>query len=80
MTESAPAPAPFVIRARGVRKSYGDVEAVAGVDVAVRRGEVFAMLGPTAPARRAIGAAVLTAWLVGTFIVALRRFRFVDDP
>jgi ABC-2 type transport system permease protein len=27
----------------------------------------------------ALGAFVLTAWLVGSFIVALRRFRFVDD-
>jgi ABC-2 type transport system permease protein len=27
----------------------------------------------------ATGAFVLTAWLVGAFVVALRRFRFVDD-
>ena len=35
-----------VIDVRGLRKSYGDVEAVAGVDVHVDRGEVFALLGP----------------------------------
>jgi ABC-2 type transport system ATP-binding protein len=35
-----------VIEVRGLRKSYGDVEAVAGVDVHVDRGEVFALLGP----------------------------------
>jgi ABC-2 type transport system ATP-binding protein len=30
----------------GLRKSYGDVEAVAGVDLTVDVGEVFALLGP----------------------------------
>ena len=31
---------------RGLRKSYGDVEAVRGIDLAVPQGEVFALLGP----------------------------------
>ncbi|MCD6020572.1 MAG: transporter related protein, partial [Actinomycetia bacterium] len=35
-----------VIEVRGLRRSYGDVEAVAGVDLHVERGEVFALLGP----------------------------------
>jgi ABC-2 type transport system ATP-binding protein len=35
-----------VIDVRELRKSYGDVEAVAGVDLHVDRGEVFALLGP----------------------------------
>jgi ABC-2 type transport system ATP-binding protein len=35
-----------VIEIEGLRKSYGDVEAVAGIDVHVDRGEVFALLGP----------------------------------
>jgi ABC-2 type transport system ATP-binding protein len=35
-----------VIRVAGLRKAYGDVEAVRGVDLAVQRGEVFAFLGP----------------------------------
>ena len=30
----------------GLRKSYGDLEAVAGIDLAVDVGEVFALLGP----------------------------------
>ena len=35
-----------VIETRGLRKRYGDVEAVRGVDLRVERGEVFALLGP----------------------------------
>jgi ABC-2 type transport system ATP-binding protein len=34
------------IDVQGLRKSYGDVEAVRGVDLSVDRGEVFALLGP----------------------------------
>jgi len=35
-----------MIRARGLRKSFGDFEAVKGIDVEVRRGEAFGFLGP----------------------------------
>ncbi|MBA3727656.1 MAG: ABC transporter ATP-binding protein [Actinobacteria bacterium] len=34
------------IEIRGLRKSYGDVEAVRGIDLSVSEGEVFALLGP----------------------------------
>jgi ABC-2 type transport system ATP-binding protein len=34
------------IRVRGLRKSYGGVAAVDGVDLDIRQGEVFALLGP----------------------------------
>jgi ABC-2 type transport system ATP-binding protein len=35
-----------VITVSALRKAYGDVEAVRGIDLEVRRGEVFAFLGP----------------------------------
>jgi len=35
-----------VIDVAGLRKTYGDVEAVKGIDLHVDRGEVFALLGP----------------------------------
>ena len=38
-------PAP-VIHASGLRKAYGDVEAVRGIDLEVSEGEIFAFLGP----------------------------------
>jgi ABC-2 type transport system ATP-binding protein len=34
------------IRVRGLRKRYGDHEAVGGIDLHVDRGEIFALLGP----------------------------------
>jgi ABC-2 type transport system ATP-binding protein len=37
---------PAVIEVRGLRKSYDGVQAVAGIDLKVRAGEVFAFLGP----------------------------------
>ena len=37
---------PVLISARGLRKSYGDFEAVRGIDVEVRKGEAFGFLGP----------------------------------
>jgi ABC-2 type transport system ATP-binding protein len=35
-----------VIAIRGLRKRYGDHEAVRGIDLTIRRGEIFAFLGP----------------------------------
>jgi putative spermidine/putrescine transport system ATP-binding protein len=44
-------PAPGIgvpaVRLRGVRRSYGQLEAVAGVDLEVAEGEFFTMLGPS---------------------------------
>ena len=34
------------IRVRGLRKTYGEAVAVAGIDLDVHRGECFALLGP----------------------------------
>ena len=34
------------VRVRGLRMRYGDVEAVRGIDLDVRRGEILALLGP----------------------------------
>jgi len=34
------------IRVRGLRRSYGDLQAVRGIDLDVERGQVFALLGP----------------------------------
>jgi ABC-2 type transport system ATP-binding protein len=44
MTTPAPAPPPLQIRS--LRKAYGDVVAVNGLDLEVRSGECFGLLGP----------------------------------
>jgi ABC-2 type transport system ATP-binding protein len=36
----------LVIKATGLKKYYGSVAAVAGIDLAIRRGEIFGLLGP----------------------------------
>jgi ABC-2 type transport system ATP-binding protein len=36
----------IAVRAVALRKLYGDVAALAGVDISIRHGEVFALLGP----------------------------------
>jgi ABC-2 type transport system ATP-binding protein len=42
----APQGAEPVVRVRGLQKRYGDHEAVGGIDLEIRRGEIFAFLGP----------------------------------
>ena len=37
---------PPAVRLRGIRKSFGPVEAVRGIDLAIAPGEVVAFLGP----------------------------------
>ena len=46
MRQGVSAEAGLTVVVRGLRKSYGGVEAVRGVDLSVRRGEIFALLGP----------------------------------
>ncbi len=38
-------PGPAAIQVQGLRKTYGEVAALQGVDLEVRRGEIFALLG-----------------------------------
>jgi ABC-type multidrug transport system ATPase subunit len=35
-----------IVDVRGLTKSYGQVRAVAGLDLRIGRGEIFALLGP----------------------------------
>ena len=46
MTEPSPGAAP-AIRLAGVRKAFGEVHAVRGLDLDIADGEFFAMLGPS---------------------------------
>jgi putative spermidine/putrescine transport system ATP-binding protein len=44
---AAESPAPAAVRLEGVRKLYGDVVAVAGIDLDIPAGEFFSLLGPS---------------------------------
>ncbi|GAB2459257.1 amino acid ABC transporter ATP-binding protein [Xylanimonas ulmi] len=46
MSEASPSGGPL-LRARGVRKAFGDHEVLRGVDLEVRRGQVVALIGPS---------------------------------
>src|SRR6476661_6060574 len=41
-----PSSAPLAVSARGLVKTFGDNRAVDGIDLDVRRGEIFGVLGP----------------------------------
>jgi ribose transport system ATP-binding protein len=43
--QATPSPAPIVLAARGIRKSFGGVEVLHGVDFILRRGEVHGIVG-----------------------------------
>ncbi len=45
LTPGAPPNTALAIEVRDLRVSYGDFDAVRGIDLDVRRGEVFALLG-----------------------------------
>ncbi len=45
-SKSGSAQSDYVIRISGVHKRYGKVEALRGIDLAVPRGELFALIGP----------------------------------
>jgi putative spermidine/putrescine transport system ATP-binding protein len=47
MTGRAPAAGAPAIRLTGLRKSFGAIEAVAGIDMEIADGEFFSMLGPS---------------------------------
>ena len=59
------------IEARGLVKVYGDTRAVDGIDLTVRRGQVFGFLGPN-------GAGKTTAMSLG--VAVLMPLTFASNP
>jgi ABC-2 type transport system ATP-binding protein len=53
-TTGTSAAADIAVRISGLRKSYGPVQAVAGVDLTIARGEVFGLLGPNGAGKTTI--------------------------
>ena len=46
--------AAVAVETEGLRKSYGDVDALRGVDLRGEAGSVFGLLGPNGAGRRAV--------------------------
>jgi ABC-2 type transport system ATP-binding protein len=73
------------VSVRGLRKSYGTVEAVTGLDLTIQRGEVFGLLGPNGAGKTTIveileGHRARTAgevWVLG-FDPGLRERSFLE--
>jgi ABC-type transporter Mla maintaining outer membrane lipid asymmetry ATPase subunit MlaF len=59
-----------VITVHGLRKTYDGVEAVAGIDLHVSRGEIFAFLGPNGG--RPVSQPTSQPWLYDPFSAAGR--------
>ena len=59
-TDDRPSPPPpaalaeNAILVRGLRCSYGPIEAVKGIDLEIMRGEIFALLGPNGEVQHAL--------------------------
>jgi energy-coupling factor transporter ATP-binding protein EcfA2 len=71
-----------VVHARAVRKSYGRLEVVRGIDLEIRAGEIFAFLGPngagkTTTLRMVLGLAAPTS---GHALVFGRPFVELEHP
>jgi polar amino acid transport system ATP-binding protein len=47
MTNASETGAPTVLEARGIRKSFGGLEVLKGVDLSLARGEVVGLIGPS---------------------------------
>ena len=78
---AALAAAPFAIEIAGLRKRYGAQPVLDGLDLAVRSGEVIALLGPSGSGKSTLLRCItlLESWDGGTIRVGGRRLGFRED-
>ena len=72
MTGDATA-SPLVLRAQGFGKRYGKTQAVQGLDLEVRRGEIFGLIGPDGAGKSSLmkAAAGVLMWIPGSIVFLL---------
>src|SRR3989442_10380295 len=69
-----------VIEAKGLIKKYGDLEAVAGIDLAVTAGEIFGFLGPNGAGKSTTISMLCTLLRPTAGRAAVAGFDVVRDP
>ncbi|XVQ15304.1 ABC transporter ATP-binding protein [Spirillospora sp. CA-255316] len=72
----------LAVRVRGLRKAFGDKTVLAGVDLDIRRGEFFALLGPSGTGKTTLlrVLAGLERSDSGTVLTAPRRTTVYQEP
>src|SRR5205809_3856620 len=68
------------IYVRGLRKSYGNLEAVKGIDFEVQAGEVFGLLGPNGAGKSTTIGMLTTTVLPTSGTAALAGYNVVSQP
>jgi ABC-2 type transport system ATP-binding protein len=76
---SVPSDDEFAISVRGLTKSYGDVHALAGVDLDVKRGTVLGLLGPNGAGKTTVVRILATLLLPDAGTARVTGLDVVDD-
>ncbi len=66
--------------AHGLERRFGRVDAVAGVDLAIRRGEVYGFLGPNGAGKSTVVRILCTLLLPSAGRATVAGFDILDDP
>ena len=80
MTRSMNGRAPAAVEARGLVKTYDDVEAVRGVDLRVESGEVFGFLGPNGAGKSTTVKMLTTLLTITAGSAAVAGIDVAGDP
>jgi ABC-2 type transport system ATP-binding protein len=80
MTQSMNGRAPAAVEARGLVKTYDDVEAVRGVDLRVESGEVFGFLGPNGAGKSTTVKMLTTLLTITAGSAAVAGIDVAGDP
>jgi len=79
-TDDFSPPSDATIVCRGVRHSYGEREALCGVDLAIRPGEIFALLGPNGSGKTTLFRLLSTLVPVQTGRIEVAGIDVAADP
>src|SRR5437868_8577752 len=69
-----------VIEAKSLVKKYGDLEAVAGIDLEVHAGEIFGFLGPNGAGKSTTISMLCTLLTPTSGVARVAGIVVVDDP